>query len=144
MIASMIHFPIGLLADYLLTLLDVTDLVCLDSALMNHSIRKVIVDQWKGAKIHTKINIDEDSAKWLLERNLCIAFLNVSGWVADLSSLKELARSSNIQQISFVNAINDFIPCCGKVKGIISFAKCCRGMMEGCVLETIATSCAEL
>lgn len=150
MISSIIQLPKELFHDKVVTLLDVVDLVCFDSALLNHQLRPQMHDLINGGSLNTNsIIFDEHSVAWFYKRNICVSSLCIDRALNDLKMMKQLARSVK-SRLSFDNcnmltteAIIDFLQYCENINSL-SVKNVCKGEMEGNVLESIATLCPKI
>lgn len=149
MIANLVRLPLDLFQERVNSLFVLEDLVCLDSALLNHRLRDQFLQLLVGALINTKaVKFNNSSANWFLKRNLFISSLHVASSVVDLSAMKPLARRVSV--LNFDNctlltddAIRNFLASCENAKHI-SLGNVLNESSSRNVLEIVAECCHEL
>lgn len=87
MIYGIVLIPKELLRNRVL--LEVQDLVCFDSSLLNHHLRPHMLQQLNDAHLNTdSIKVDAAAAKWFIQRNIRVSSLRLNSVAKDLSKLK--------------------------------------------------------
>lgn len=129
--AFVVQIPTSVLQDWVIPLLKISDLVRLDSAVLNHNERLLFISQLQGACLRTDyLLIDNQVALWLVKRHIHVTSLGLSDKVTDLQT--NHLGNFNCRIVTKQDAIY-FIQACKNVQalGLVNF---CYG---GKLIESI-------
>lgn len=147
MITYIVQIPASLLQDWVIPLLEIADLVWLDSAVVNHNLRTLFLEQIRGVCLtNESFPIDNRVAQWLIRRNIRVSAVHVSDTATDVKVVNQLVDCAvTLLCLDKCNKakckdVADLIQACTNVKSL-SLTFCNRARI---IVESIPLNCTTL